>query len=112
MNKLVAAGLIAALGTSSMGCGTVLNGSTTTIMAPPGSSIDGMMVQGPVVVSQHHPHEVVFPDGRRCFIDSRISIGYLVADVVLLFLVGVIIDAVTGDWKVLDAGMCPGVIVN
>jgi hypothetical protein len=94
-----------------IGCGTVLNSETATIHAPPGSTIDGAPASD-AVVSQRAPHEVVFQDGRRCIVDTHISAGYIVADIVLLFLVGVVVDAVTGDWAVLNADACPGVIVD
>jgi hypothetical protein len=102
--------LLAVLLIFTMACGTVLNGGPATIIPPPGASVDG--VAGPIPASQQMAHEVVYQDGRRCIIESRVSAGYVIVDVLLLFLVGVIVDAVTGDWKVLDAGMCPGVIVN
>jgi hypothetical protein len=105
VNRLLIATVIA-----SVGCGTVLNSGPATIVPPPGGTVDG--VAGPITVSKKVPHEVVYPDGRRCMIESRVSVGYVVVDVVLLFLLGVIVDAVTGDWRTLDAGACPGVIVN
>ena len=79
-------------------------------MPPPGATVDG--APGPVVVSKKMPHEVTYPDGRRCIIDSSVGAGYVIADIFLLLLLGVIVDAITGDWKTLDAGACPGVIVN
>ena len=102
--------LVALLLIFTIGCGTVLNGGPATLIPPPGATIDG--VPGPIPANKQIPHEVVYPDGRHCVVVSSVSVGYLVVDIVLLFLLGVIVDAVTGDWKVLDAGMCPGVIVN
>lgn len=102
--------LLAVLLIFTMACGTVLNGGPATIIPPPGATVDG--VAGPIPADQKSAHEVVYQDGRRCIITSGVGAGYVIADVLLLFLVGVIVDAVTGDWKVLDAGMCPGVIVN
>jgi hypothetical protein len=93
-----------------MGCGTVLNGGSATLVPPRGGTVDGSTT--PIAASKKIPHEVVYPDGRRCIIESNVSAGYVIADVVLLLLLGVIIDAVTGDWKVLNADACPGVIVN
>jgi hypothetical protein len=92
------------------GCGTILNSGPATIVPPPGATVDG--VPGPVPANQQIPHEIVYPNGQRCVVTPSISVGYLVADIILLFLVGVVVDAVTGDWKVLDAAMCPGVIVT
>jgi hypothetical protein len=94
----------------SLGCGTVLNSGPATIVPPPGGTVDG--VAGPLLVSKKTPHEIRYPDGRACIIQSRISMGYLLADIFLLFLVGVVVDAVTDDWKVLDPMSCPGVIVQ
>ncbi len=102
--------LLAVLLVLTMGCGTILNSGPATIIPPPGGTVDGSPT--PIVASKKVPHEIVYPDGRRCIIESRVSAGYLIADVVLLFLLGVIIDAVTGDWKVLSADSCPGVIVS
>jgi hypothetical protein len=93
-----------------MGCGTVLNSGPATIVPPPGGTIDGSPT--PIVASKKVPHEVVYPDGRRCIVESRVSAGYVIVDIFLLFLLGVIVDAATGDWRVLSADSCPGVIVN
>jgi len=30
----------------------------------------------------------------------------------LLFLLGILVDAITGDWRTLDADACPGVSVD
>jgi len=93
-----------------MACGTVLNSGPSTIVPPPGGTVDGS--PAPIIASKKRPHEVVYPDGRRCIIESNVSAGYVIVDILVLFLVGVIVDAATGDWKVLDADSCPGVIVN
>ena len=93
-----------------VGCGTVLNGSTSTIVPPKGATVDG--VAGPITASNQRPHEVIYEDGRHCIVESSVSAGYVIADVVLWFLVGVLVDAVTGDWKTLDADACPGVVVD
>lgn len=106
MHRILAAVLV-----FSMGCGTILNGGPATLIPPPGATVDG--VAGPISVSQKTAHEVTYQDGRRCIVESRVSAGYVIADVLLFtFLIGVLVDAVTGDWKTLDAGACPGVIVN
>jgi len=105
MTKILALVLI-----FTIGCGTILNSGTATIMPPPGATVDG--VAGPIPASQQQPHEVIYPDGRRCIVEPKVSGLYIVGDIFLFFLVGIIVDAVTGNWKVLDAGSCPGVIVN
>lgn len=102
--------LLAVLLICTIGCGTVMNGGPATIIPPPGATVDG--VAGPVPASKKLPHEIVYQDGRRCIVESSVGAGYVIVDIVLLFLVGVIVDAVTGDWKTLDAGACPGVIVT
>lgn len=101
--------LLAVLMVCSIGCGTIMNGGPATIIPPPGATVDG--VAGPVPANKQMPHEVVYQDGRRCVIVSSVSVGYVVVDI-LLGVVGVVVDAVTGDWKVLDPAMCPGVIIN
>jgi hypothetical protein len=105
VNRLTAAALV-----FSVGCGAILNGSSSTIVPPPGATVDGQPT--PIVASNQTAHEIVYPDGRRCIVGSHISAGYLVADVVLWFLVGIIIDGVSGDWNVLDEGACPGVQIQ
>lgn len=99
-----------ALMAMSLGCGTILNSSTATVTPPPGATVAGS--PGPVVLSQQRSHEVIYPDGRRCILESRVGAGYVIADIVFFFLVGVVIDAATGNWKSLDADSCPGVIVD
>jgi hypothetical protein len=89
-----------------LGCGTIVNRGATTLTPPPGGTIDG--VAGPVPARKNQPHTVVYPDGHQCIVGSSFGVGYVVADI-LLFPVGVIVDAVTGDWKKLDVGSCPGV---
>ncbi len=106
MHRILAAALV-----FSMGCGTILNGGTATLVPPRGATVDG--VAGPVAASKQTAHQVVYQDGHSCVVESHVSIGYAVADIVIwVGLLGVIVDAVTGDWKILDAGACPGVIVN
>ena len=92
------------------GCGTILNNGPAVVHIPPGASIDGYA--GPTVaVDPQHIHEIVYPDGRRCLIDSNVNWLYVAADIIL-FLWPVIVDAITGDWKVTDAGDCPGVLIE
>lgn len=101
---------IAALFFLATGCGAILNGSTKTIMVPAGATVDG--VPGPIQVSQKNSHNVQFPDGRMCVVESGVSAGYAIADILLTGLLGVVIDGVTGDWKTLSADSCPGVVLN
>lgn len=68
---------------------------------------------GPVVASQQRSAEVIYPDGRRCIVESRVGAGVVIIDLLLLpLLIPIIVDAVTGNWKHLDADACPGVMVD
>lgn len=95
---------------SSVGCGAILNSSTATVNGPHGTTVNGNPV--PVVVSQKASHQVSMPNGNTCVITSSASGGYIIADIFLTGLLGIVIDAATGAWKVLDAGACPGVTVD
>ena len=77
----------------------------------PGATIDGQAVSS-LSVSKQVPHEVVFADGRRCITSSSVSAGYVIADVVLWFLVGLIIDGVTGDWRTPSTAISAGVSIG
>ena len=105
MNKLMAGML-----TLVMGCGALLNGGNATITPPRGATVDGF--EGPISASKKRSHQVVYEDGRTCVVESGVSAGYVVADVVFWFLLGVLVDAATGDWKTLDDDACPGVMVD
>lgn len=76
----------------------------------PSASTNGGM--GLMVLSQQRAHEVIYADGRRCVLESRVGAGYVIADIILTFLIGVIVDAATEKWKSLDESSCPGVIVD
>ncbi len=93
-----------------MGCGTVLNSGHATITPPRGATVDG--VDGPISASKKRSHQVVYADGRTCVVESSVSAGYVLADVVFWFLLGVLVDAATGDWKTLDGDACPGVMID
>lgn len=92
------------------GCGTILNGGPATIRPPVGATVDGH--PGAISASKKHSHEVVYADGRRCLIESQVSAGYVVADLVFWFLLGIVVDGATGNWKTLDDEACPGVVVD
>ncbi len=93
------------------GCGTIINGSHATVTPPPGGFVDGS--PGPVVASQQRSHEVIYPDGRRCIVESRVGAGVVIVDIIFLpLLIPIIVDAVTGNWRHLDAEGCPGVTVD
>ena len=105
MNKMLA-GMLALV----MGYGAVLNGGNATITPPRGATVDGFA--GPISASKKRSHEVVYADGRTCVVESSVSAGYVLADVVFWFLLGVLVDAATGGWKTLDDDACPGVMVD
>lgn len=101
---VVAAGYLAS------GCGAILNSNTAVVNGPPGTRVNGAPV--PAIINQKTSNQVVFPDGRTCIITSSASAGYIIADILLTALLGVIIDAATGGWKVADADACPGIVVD
>jgi hypothetical protein len=90
-------------------CGTLMNSSTAMVTPPPGATIDG--VAGPTPLSKNEPHQIVFADGRSCVLQPKVGAGYVLGDIFLTGLVGVVVDAVTGKWTKLDASACPGVVV-
>ena len=93
------------------GCATIFNSRTATVIPPPGGAVDG--VGGPLVASQKRPHDVVYPDGRHCVVESNVSVGYLILDIILLpAVLPIVIDAVTENWMTLDGDGCPGVMVD
>ena len=94
-----------------VGCGTILNSGPATVYPPAGGAVDG--VAGPTPASKKRPHEVIYPDGRRCIVESHVSAGYVIVDIIFFWtIVPLVIDAVTENWKTLDADACPGVMVD
>jgi hypothetical protein len=93
MNKLVVAVLLL-----SAGCGTIFNKRQITVRADDGVTIDGS--SGSVTIDQGESHTVGYPDGTECTIDSGISVAYFIVDLFLTGPVGIIVDAVTGGWKI------------
>jgi hypothetical protein len=107
-NKL-AITLALSLSLMSTACGAILNGGSSTLVAAPGITVDGM--ETPVPVSKKTSHIVVYPDGHQCVIGSSASAGYIIADIFLTGLIGLVVDAATSDWSTLD-NECPGVTAN
>jgi hypothetical protein len=101
MNKLVVAALLL-----SAGCGTLLNKREITVRADDGVTVDGS--SGSVTIDQKESHTVRYPDGSECTIDSGISGAYFVVDLFLTGPIGIIIDAVTGGWKISKSD-CKGI---
>lgn len=95
---------------ASLGCGTILNSGSATIRPPQGATVDGQ--QGPTEVSKKRSHQIVYADGGSCVVESSVSAGYVIADVVFWFLLGLVVDGATGNWKTLDADACRGVVVD
>lgn len=95
---------------ASAGCGAILNGGPANVSLPQGATVNG--ASGVVPLSKKSSHQVQYADGRTCVIQSSVSIGYVLADILLTGLIGIVIDGVTGDWKTLSADTCPGVTVD
>jgi hypothetical protein len=105
MKAILVLGVLAA-----SGCGAILNSSTVTVNGPQGTEVDGASV--PATVNQKGSHQVVMPDGRRCVLTSDAAAKYIILDILFTGLIGIVVDAATGDWKTLNSDGCPGVTVN
>lgn len=88
------------------GCATILNKRTVHVELDDGVSVDGESVSADI--DQREPHTVTYADGRTCNIHPGVSGPYIVLDIFLTGPIGLIIDAITGDWTVAK-GDCPGV---
>ncbi|MCC6997446.1 MAG: PEGA domain-containing protein [Deltaproteobacteria bacterium] len=108
--------LLAASVLGGAGCGAMFGSKrrTVTITSVPAGAeaiVDGQLVgYTPVQVSltDDRPHEVLFRSGQVqtvCRIESEIDATWLILDI-LTFPIGVVVDAVTGDWKELDKSRC------
>ena len=105
--------LVAALLGAPAGCATLLRGPTTMVTVRsdvPGAEVlvDGE-VRGatPVVLALEHraSHNILVRHGavaRAYRLESTVGLGWIVLDLVLTSLVGVIVDAVTGAWSSLS----------
>jgi hypothetical protein len=102
--------LILLVATATSGCGAMFNSSTATVNGPPGTEVDGNPV--PATVSQKSPHQVTMPNGQRCTLESAAAGKYIILNILFTGLIGIVIDAATGDWKTLDAAACPGITVH
>lgn len=94
---------------ASSGCATIFNKKTVDIRADPGVTVDGQ--SGSMTVSQQEDHHVMYSDGRSCTLESGVSVAYVVLDIFLTGPIGLIIDGVTGNWKVAKA-TCDGVYAD
>lgn len=107
--------LMAMLTGGSLGCGTILNSGVATVTLPAGASLDGYVISSmqSLQINKQVPHEITFADGRRCVIESNVSVGYVLADVFLGFFgLGILVDGITQDWRTLDSDYCVGVTVE
>src|SRR5262245_16240408 len=100
MTKLFASLLLVA---ATSGCGTLFNKKHVDLSTDPGVTVEG----GTSDVSQKESHEVTYSDGRTCTLSPSVSIGYVILDIFTTGPIGLIVDGITGDWKVLKG--CPGV---
>jgi hypothetical protein len=105
--KSIAVAVLCAVASS--GCATIFNKKTVDVKADPGITVDGQT--GSMTVSQQEDHQVGYPDGRTCTLESGVSVAYIVLDIFLTGPIGLIIDGVTGNWKV-TKGTCDGVYAD
>jgi len=101
MKKLLALALVA---TTASGCATIFNKKTVDLSTDPGVTVVG----GTSDVSQQEDHVVKYSDGHTCTLESGVSVAYVIVDLFLTGPIGLIVDGVTGNWKVVKA-TCPGV---
>lgn len=94
------------------GCGAMFNGSYKTIDiqgAPSGAKITGNPDIGeytlPTSLSLSRKHSYVLTFSKEGYKDAKINIrqnaqfGIIVLDVLMTGLIGVVVDAATGDWN-------------
>jgi hypothetical protein len=110
--------LICVASLSLAGCATIFTGDRTNVgvaSARPGASVtvDGVPfgrtpVQIPLDKTRAHSIVITTTDGQTytCLVNSSVGIGWVVLNVFTTFLVGVIVDGLTGKWKSLDQSMC------
>jgi hypothetical protein len=95
---------------TSVGCGTLFNGGSTTsitLRSQGPVTVDGApagMAPTTITVAKHANHTIVV-GGQSCQLQAPVGVGWVVLDV-LAGLVGIVIDAVTSDWKSVDASTC------
>jgi hypothetical protein len=89
---------------ASIGCGTIFNKNPAKVTLASGVSVDGDT--GDTELDQKEDHVVTLPDGRTCKLESGISVGYFLVDLFFTGPIGIVVDAVTGGWKIMK-GDCP-----
>ena len=116
--------LIAAAAITSGGCATVLNEDSRTVNVQtnlPGAEVllDGRSI-GPAprtvtVTNSRDHHIVVQAPGyapHTCFLDASVGAGWVVLDVLLIWLVvPIVVDLVTGEWRDLESTSCYATMV-
>ena len=102
---------LAALACLASGCGAIFNSPSKQVLmtsTPPGAHvlIDGLpagVTPGMIPVGNSRDHVVVFRlEGyapATCMLTTSLDPTYVILDFVLAFPIGVIVDAITGDWN-------------
>ena len=108
---------IAVLALLTAGCATLFNADQTDILMEthPGGAevwVDGAhrgVTPMVIKLGNHEPHVIVFKrrgfKDHTCVIDTEVEAKWIVLDVVL-GLIPVLIDGMTGEWKSLTATAC------
>jgi len=99
--------VVALCAVAGSGCATIFNKKTVTVRTDPGVTVNGQ--SGSVTVAQSEEHQVAYPDGHTCTLENGISVAYVILDIFLTGPIGLIIDGVTGNWKVTDMN-CGGIV--
>jgi hypothetical protein len=88
----------------STGCGTIFNKDHKfKYVSDPGVSIEG----GDGVLDQKKEYRVTYSDGSTCTLEPSMSWSYFFLDLFFTGPIGIIVDAATGNWKILKG--CDGV---
>ena len=119
MKRTVLAVLVAGMAASTMGCAAIFAGGNQKDVhmdaEPRGAEVyvDGALRgQTPVVLEldRRKSHTVVFKlDGYQdatCQLNASAGAGWIVLDILLTGLIGVIVDAATGAWNSIGDAMC------
>ena len=105
-----AALLLAALLTGSAGCATILHGTHTAVTIRSDAPQAEVFVDGeprgltPLVTMLDHTvsHQIVVRRGEQAQLhrlESNLEPGWLVLDLFVTSIIGVVVDAVTGAWR-------------
>ena len=103
--------IVAYIAIASVGCATLLsdNYKTVVVRSRGPITLDGAPAGvGPTTftVSAHTSHTIVVGD-RSCQLDTSVGGGWIILDVLFTgLIVGLVIDAVTGEWSTVDPSAC------